>query len=77
MIKLFIFSVLIFSGCGITIPTNIEPTQYYSCLPSVNNFSTCCAGHSGAQTCSAGYYFRSSDKALVCVDGTVDLTCFQ
>lgn len=71
---------LTFAGCNVSLPTEITSVQNYVCLSSANDFSACCLGRGGGQTCSAvasGYYFRSSDKALVCGDGDVSTGCHQ
>ena len=68
------------AGCNVSLPTEITSAQNFVCLSSANDFTACCLGRGGAQTCSAveaGYYFRSSDKALVCGDGNVSTGCHQ
>ena len=77
---LALLTILTFTGCNVSLPTEIRSAQNYVCLSSANDFATCCLGRGGAQTCSAvaaGYYFRSSDKALVCGDGDVSTGCHQ
>lgn len=72
--------LMTFAGCNVSLPTEITSVQNFECLSSANDFSACCLGRGGAQSCSAvaaGYYFRSSDKALVCGDGDVSTGCRQ
>lgn len=71
---------MMLSGCRVPQPAEITSVQNFACLSSANDFSACCLGRGGAQTCTAaaaGYYFRSSDKALVCGDGDVSTGCYQ
>ena len=74
------FILMVFTGCNVYLPTEITSVRNFVCLSSANDFSACCLGRGGAQTCSevaAGHYFRSSDKALVCGDGDVSTGCHQ
>lgn len=83
MIKICIFStltILLLSGCKVPLAEEIKSTQYFECLSSANDFSACCLGRGGGQTCTAvpaGYYFRSADKLLVCGDGDASSACYQ
>lgn len=78
--SLILATSIFLSACNIQVPSNIESTPYYTCQVSSHDFSACCLGRGGGQTCSPpedGYYFRSSDRALVCSDGVASTGCFQ
>lgn len=81
MLKYLILFYMFFGlGCNIQMPSNIDSTQYYSCHASTHDFTACCLGRGGAQTCKSpvdGFYFRNSDNALVCGDGSVSTGCFK
>lgn len=70
----------LFAGCSIPIPTKNDPASSYVCQNSPNSFASCCTGRGGALACSpptGGHYFRSSDGALICGDGSVSPVCYR
>ncbi|MBY0554708.1 hypothetical protein K2P97_09275 [bacterium] len=72
--------VIVLSGCGLSIPVDNTSTQTYICQTSSNSFASCCGGQGGPQNCSppsGGHFFRNSDGALVCTDGSVSGSCFR
>lgn len=82
MVRVLLLSLILMTlaSCSVSLPTEITSVQNFVCLSSANDFTVCCLGRGGAQTCTAvaaGYYFRSSDKALVCGDGDVSTGCRQ
>ncbi|WP_148284972.1 hypothetical protein [Pseudobdellovibrio exovorus] len=80
-LKIFILlATILLSSCNISLPTNENQKNNYVCQTSPNSFASCCVGRGGALSCSppfGAHYFRSSDGALICGDGSVSTVCYR